>query len=85
MFSYDGQTGEIAVNPDYPEVSAVFDLPLDASLANLKKAEIYLADILGSSRRIDEQIARSSLDSGIACRQIAQVKRETGFPASLLL
>jgi hypothetical protein len=41
-FNYDEQTGEIAVNPDYAGASAVFDLPLDKSLADPEAARAYL-------------------------------------------
>jgi acyl-CoA synthetase (AMP-forming)/AMP-acid ligase II len=42
----DGETGEIAVNPDFKGASAVFDLPLDPSLADPEKAEAYLSELL---------------------------------------
>jgi hypothetical protein len=63
-FLYDERTGEIAVNPDFEGASALFDLPLDKSLADPEKAARYLdalnaPDEKGSSDtppRIDEGI-----------------------------
>jgi hypothetical protein len=49
VFSFDGQTGEIGVNPDYSGASAVFDLPIDKSLADPAKSEQYLNNLFGSS------------------------------------
>jgi len=50
-FLYNNQTGEISVNPDYDGASAVFDLPIDPTLADPFKAEQY---ITGSSGDIVE-------------------------------
>lgn len=44
-FLYDEQTGEVKADPDFEGASAVFDLPLDASLADPEKAEQYLDDL----------------------------------------
>lgn len=44
-FVFDEETGEISVNPDYDGASALFDLPLDPSLADPEKAEQYLNDM----------------------------------------
>lgn len=44
-FSFDETTGEISVNPDYNGASAVFDLPIDESLADPELAEQYLASM----------------------------------------
>jgi hypothetical protein len=47
-FIRDAQTGEIKANPDSIEASAVFDLPIDKSLADPQKAEQYLKELLPS-------------------------------------
>ncbi|GHU35185.1 hypothetical protein FACS1894105_03370 [Clostridia bacterium] len=44
VFNFDEATGEISVNPDYSGASAVFNLPVDKSLADPVKAEQYLKD-----------------------------------------
>ena len=48
-FLYDETTGAISVNPDYDGASAIFDLPLDASLANPELAEQYLKSLYNPS------------------------------------
>lgn len=48
-FAFDEETGEISVNPDYKGASAIFDLPLDPSLADPEKAEQYLNDLFAPS------------------------------------
>jgi hypothetical protein len=45
-FLYDEATGALSANPDYDGSSAVFDLPLDKSLADPEKAQRILADII---------------------------------------
>ena len=44
-FIYNEQTGEIKANPNYDGASAVFDLPIDKSLADPEKAEQYLKNM----------------------------------------
>ena len=44
-FIYNEQTGEIKANPNYNGASAVFDLPIDKSLADPEKAEQYLENM----------------------------------------
>jgi hypothetical protein len=44
-FIWNEQTGEIKPNPDSSEASAVFDLPIDKSLANPEKADQYLKEL----------------------------------------
>ena len=44
-FTYDEQTGEITANPNYVGSNAIFDLPIDKSLADPEKAEQYLNGI----------------------------------------
>jgi hypothetical protein len=41
-FLFDEVSGEISFNPDYEGASAIFDLPIDKSLADPEKAEIFL-------------------------------------------
>jgi RNA polymerase sigma-70 factor (ECF subfamily) len=41
-FLFDEVSGEISYNPDYEGASAIFDLPLDKSLADPEKAEKFL-------------------------------------------
>lgn len=50
-FSYNEKTGEITPNPKYEGASALFDLPIDPSKANRKKAERYLKNLL----KVDEK------------------------------
>jgi len=47
VFSIDEKTGNISVNPDYKGSSAIFDLPLDKSLADPAKAQQYLDGVVG--------------------------------------
>jgi hypothetical protein len=46
-FIYNEQTGEITANPEYSGVSAIFNLPVDKSLADPIKAEQYISDFYG--------------------------------------
>jgi hypothetical protein len=46
VFKFNGRTGEISVDPNYGGASAVFDLPIDRSLADPAKAEEYLNGLL---------------------------------------
>ncbi|MDR0570480.1 MAG: hypothetical protein LBG71_04555 [Clostridiales Family XIII bacterium] len=43
-FSFDEETGEIGVNPNYGGASAVFELPVSKSLADPEKAAKWLED-----------------------------------------
>lgn len=46
-FMLDEITGEIAVNPDYSGISAVFELPIDVSYADPERAKQYLEQLHG--------------------------------------
>ena len=48
-FLFDETAGEISVNPDYQGASAIFDLPLDESLADPEQADYYLEHMFDSS------------------------------------
>ncbi|WP_454052876.1 hypothetical protein [Clostridium sp. Marseille-Q7071] len=45
-FNYNEKTGEITPNTDYNGANALFNLPLDVTKANNKKAEKYLQELL---------------------------------------
>lgn len=45
-FDYDESSGEVRANPSYNGACALFDLPLDASKADPKKADAYLDALL---------------------------------------
>lgn len=44
-FRFDEITGEIASNPDFPGLSVVLELPIDASYADPERAEQYLKQL----------------------------------------
>jgi hypothetical protein len=46
-FLFNEDTGEVAINPAHDGASAIFDLPLDRSLADPIKAEQYIAGLFG--------------------------------------
>ena len=48
VFISDEQTGELKANPEYEGVSALFNLPIDKSLADPEKAEQYIANLLNA-------------------------------------
>ncbi len=47
-FIFNEETGELKSNPDYDGTSAVFDLPIDKSLANPEKSQQYLDTLLNT-------------------------------------
>ena len=53
-FNFDEKSGEIGVNPDYSGASAVFDLPIDKSLADPEKAEQYLNSLFAPAADVTE-------------------------------
>ena len=60
--SYNEGTGEITLNPNNKEASALFKLPLDVKKADHEKAEEYLKKILNpvpESRTSDEAVTSS--------------------------
>jgi hypothetical protein len=57
VFLLDERTGELSVNPEYDGFCALFDLPLDKSLADPVKAQVFLDDLFGDD---DEQPAASA-------------------------
>ncbi len=48
-FVYNEETGEVTVNPAFDGASALFDLPIDLSLADAEKAEDYIKKITGDT------------------------------------
>jgi hypothetical protein len=65
-FIRNERTGEIAANPNFDGASAVFDLPLDAKLADHAKAEQYLESLFpepGADSGAAEQKAGSKSES----------------------
>ena len=68
--SYNEETGEITLNENYKEASALFDLPLDVKKADHAKAEQYLEELLNpvpEPRTSDETVIdrESKLENGI--------------------
>jgi hypothetical protein len=64
-FLYDENTGEVSPNPAHPGVSVVFDLPLNPSLSDAKKAEAYLEN-LGSQSESDSGADSDERENEIA-------------------
>lgn len=62
-FLFDQSTGEISVNPEYDGASAVFDLPIDKSLADNEQAQAYLDNLLNPTQTGDEDIDSDDADA----------------------
>ncbi|SHI66329.1 hypothetical protein [Lutispora thermophila] len=63
--SYNEETGEITLNPNNKEASALFELPLDAKKADHEKAEQYLKEVLNpvpKSRTSSEALMNTDND-----------------------
>lgn len=61
-FDYDESSGEVRANPSYNGACALFDLPLDASKADPKKADAYLDALLNPPEEPDEPESQSDSD-----------------------
>lgn len=65
-FRYDEKTGEISVNPEFDGASALFELPMDPSMADAQKAKAYLADFLdenGDLKSTGDDTAQESAEA----------------------
>ena len=46
-FLVNEQTGELFINPDYDGTNILFELPIDESLADSERAQVFLDELLG--------------------------------------
>jgi hypothetical protein len=73
VFKFNEQTGEISVNPNYGGASAVFDLPIDQSLADPVRAEHYLSDLLTPTADEENQPSREQDEWALAWEKAVPV------------
>lgn len=64
-YNYDSETGIITINESFPKTNVLFDIPMDSSKADSKKAEEYLEKIEESWKPTEESEVKSSKDSDI--------------------
>ncbi len=62
-FLINEQTGALSVNPDYSGISVLFDLPIDASLADPEKAQAFLDELLGDVDNAAREDRASHIDN----------------------
>ena len=55
-YNYDEITGEITANPQYDGINVLFDLPIDVSKADSKKADSYISEMEAGDSEEDTKV-----------------------------